>query len=111
MNSLPVFDLIRVGDSVVGAVGFDVYNEAFLNFKAKSTVLTTGGAGELWERNNNPVSITGDGYALAFHAGCSLRDMEFVQFMPIGLADPGRPALLIAPSLADATRIRAWALP
>jgi succinate dehydrogenase/fumarate reductase flavoprotein subunit len=45
----------------------------------------------LYENTDNSIDLTGDGYALALDAGLALRDMEFVQFYPIGLLFP--PAL------------------
>jgi succinate dehydrogenase/fumarate reductase flavoprotein subunit len=53
-------------------------------FFAHCTVLATGGGGWLFARTDNPAGISGDGYRLALGAGARLRDMEFVQFYPIG---------------------------
>jgi fumarate reductase (CoM/CoB) subunit A len=63
-------------------------------------VLATGGAAALYERHDNPQRMMGEGYALALEAGAVLTDMEFVQFFPIGLAEPGLPQMLIPPVLA-----------
>ncbi len=52
--------------------------------RARSVVLATGGAGRLYARTDNPTGIAGDGYSLALFAGARLRDMEFVQFHPLG---------------------------
>ena len=67
-------------------------------------VLATGGAGAIYARSTNPKHITGDGYAMAFRAGLSLRDMEFVQFYPLGLA---RLAFtrLVPPGFAEVGRL------
>jgi succinate dehydrogenase/fumarate reductase flavoprotein subunit len=73
-----------------------------MGFAAKAVILANGGGGALYPRNDNPVRATGDGYALAYHAGCKLRDLEFVQFIPEGLAEPKRPGYLLAPTFADA---------
>jgi len=100
-----VFDLLIEDGRAVGALGFDVRKGTFSAFASKAIILTNGGGGALYQRHDNPVRITGDGYALAFHAGCQLRDMEFVQFIPPGLAEPGKPTILIAPSLCDAGRV------
>ena len=100
-----VSDLLIEEGRAVGALGFDFHRGKFLGLAAKAVILANGGGGALYQRHDNPVRITGDGYALAFHAGCPLRDMEFVQFIPSGLAEPGKHPILIAPSLCDAGRV------
>ncbi|MBU1209183.1 MAG: FAD-binding protein [Proteobacteria bacterium] len=108
VSSLPwviVTELVTESGKIVGAVGFDFRKGKAIAFLSKAVILASGGGGALYLRHDNPVRATGDGYALAFHAGCPLRDMEFVQFIPVGLAEPGKPALLIAPPLADMGRI------
>jgi fumarate reductase (CoM/CoB) subunit A len=65
---------------VVGATGLSIENGDFIVFKAKSTILATGGAGHLYPFTTNPPDITGDGYALAYRVGAELMDMEFIQF-------------------------------
>ncbi len=54
-------------------------------FHAKAVVIATGGYSHIYSRTTNPAVSTGDGIALAFHAGCTLQDMEFVQFHPTTL--------------------------
>jgi fumarate reductase (CoM/CoB) subunit A len=89
------------GGEVSGALAWDYREGKPMAFEAKATILATGGGGALYERHDNPLQMTGDGYVLAFHAGCRLRDMEFVQFLPPGLAEPGKPSMVIAPTLCD----------
>ena len=86
-----IFKILKEGEKTIGALGFDFRNGKMLAFRSKAIILANGGGGALYRRHDNPVRLTGDGYALAFHAGCSLRDMEFVQFIPPGLAEPGKP--------------------
>ena len=100
-----IFDLLAEEGKIKGALGFEFRRGVPIAFLSKATVLANGGGGALYPRNDNPVRTTGDGYALAFQAGCRLRDMEFVQFMPIGLAEEGSPGFLIAPSFADTGRV------
>ena len=100
-----IIDVITEEEKAVGALGFNFRSGELVAFRTKAIILANGGGGALYGRHDNPVRTTGDGYALAFHAGCSLRDMEFVQFMPPGLAEPGKPATLIAPALCDVGRV------
>ncbi len=71
------------GGPVTGAVGRDAEG-VDLEFAANSVVLATGGGAWTFARTDNPRGLAGDGYLMAFAAGCSLRDMEFVQFYPLG---------------------------
>ena len=62
---------------------------------AKQTILCTGGAGALYRETTNPAIATADGHALAFRAGCEVRDMEFMQFHPTVLYIAGSSRHLI----------------
>lgn len=74
-------ELLKKGDSVTGALCFDRKNGSFYVFKAKSTILATGGLGNIYPLTSNPPDVVGDGYALAYRAGAELIDMEFIQWM------------------------------
>ena len=100
-----IFDLVKDGGKIIGALGFNFRTGKPIGFSARAIILANGGGGAIYPRNDNPVRTTGDGYSLAYKAGCVLRDMEFVQFIPIGLAEPGKPGNLLAPSLADAGKV------
>lgn len=63
---------------------------------AKQTILCTGGAGAIYRETTNPQIATADGHALAFRAGCELRDMEFMQFHPTVLYIAGSSRYLIS---------------
>ncbi|APZ94460.1 L-aspartate oxidase [Fuerstiella marisgermanici] len=63
---------------------------------AKQTILCTGGAGALYRETTNPSIATADGHALAFRAGCDVRDMEFMQFHPTVLYIAGSSRHLIS---------------
>ncbi|MBP5211557.1 MAG: FAD-binding protein, partial [Pyramidobacter sp.] len=68
---------------------------------ADAVILATGGAGQVFSRTDNPARLTGDGYALAHDAGARLRDMEFIQFYPLGWADPKLPVWMADLGLID----------
>ncbi|GJQ30495.1 MAG: succinate dehydrogenase flavoprotein subunit [Phycisphaerae bacterium] len=83
-----VTTLLKDGDRVVGAFGYDRERGRFRVFKAKAVVLATGGIGRAFKITSNSWEYTGDGHALAYDAGADLIDMEFVQFHPTGMVWP-----------------------
>ena len=86
-------------------LAYRIETNRWLTISSKAVVLATGGAGGLYYRHDNPKRMLGDGYGLALAAGAVLQDMEFVQFYPLGLAEPGFPSFLIPPMLADCGRL------
>ena len=83
-----VITLLKDGERVVGAFGYERERGRFRLFKAKSIVLATGGVGRAYKITSNSWEYTGDGQALAYHAGAELIDMEFLQFHPTGMVWP-----------------------
>src|SRR5258708_36625791 len=83
-----VLGLLRDGGRVVGAFGYEREQGTFKIFKARAVVLATGGIGKAYKITSNSWDCTGDGHALAYHAGAELKDMEFVQFHPTGMVWP-----------------------
>jgi succinate dehydrogenase / fumarate reductase flavoprotein subunit len=73
---------------VAGAFAYERERGKFILFKAKAIVLSTGGIGRAFRITSNSWEYTGDGHALAYHAGAELLDMEFVQFHPTGMIWP-----------------------
>ena len=80
--------LLKDGDRVVGAFGYERERGRFKVFNAKAVILATGGIGRAFKISSNSWEYTGDGHALAYHAGAELMDMEFVQFHPTGMIWP-----------------------
>ena len=76
---------------VAGAILYDMDSDEYKIARAKSTVLATGGFGRLhiqgYETTNH-YGATGDGIAMAYHAGANLRDLDSTQFHPTGAAYP-----------------------
>ena len=85
---LCVLTLLKDGERVVGAFGYERQRGQFRVFKAKAVVLATGGIGKAYKITSNSWDCTGDGHALAYEAGAELKDMEFVQFHPTGMVWP-----------------------
>jgi len=83
-----IITLLKDGDRVSGALGYDRERGRFRLFKAAAIVLATGGIGRAYRINSNSWEYTGDGDSLAYHAGAALMDMEFVQFHPTGMVWP-----------------------
>lgn len=83
-----VVTLLKDGDRVAGALGYDRERGRFRLFRAKAIVLATGGIGRAYKITSNSWEYTGDGHSLAYHAGAELIDMEFVQFHPTGMVWP-----------------------
>jgi succinate dehydrogenase / fumarate reductase, flavoprotein subunit len=83
-----IVTLLKDGDRVVGAFGYDRERGRFRIFKAKAVVVSTGGLGRAYKVTSNSWEGTGDGVSLAYHAGAELLDMEFIQFHPTGMIWP-----------------------
>jgi succinate dehydrogenase/fumarate reductase flavoprotein subunit len=96
LPGLVIFDLVVEGGEVRGAFGFLKDGKPCM-IQSKTVVLSTGGAGAIYRKNDNQRSILGDGYALALRAGLPLFDLEFVQFYPFTLGEPRLSSFLLYP--------------
>ena len=85
---ITVISLLKDGERVAGALAYERERGRFRIFKAKAVILATGGIGRAYKITSNSWEGTGDGHALAYHAGAELIDMEFIQFHPTGMVFP-----------------------
>ncbi len=80
-----------------GAYVLNQLTESIETIVSRFTILATGGVGQVYQTTTNPNIATGDGVAIAYRAKAKIVDMEFVQFHPTALYDPGiSPAFLIS---------------
>jgi NADH-dependent fumarate reductase subunit A len=95
-NGVTFFDdwillsLVVEGGKLEGLVAMDIRSGEIHPVLARAVVIATGGFGRIyWTRTTNAFNMTGDGTAACFEAGIPLKDPEFVQFHPTGLASTG----------------------
>ncbi len=79
-----------------GAYVLDAEENVVKTFLATTTMLATGGAGQVYLHTTNPTIATGDGVAMAHRAGAKIANMEFIQFHPTTLFNSGSPSFLIS---------------
>ncbi|HHV79850.1 MAG TPA: FAD-binding protein [Firmicutes bacterium] len=80
---------------------FDYVRGCFERLSCTAVVVATGGGGSIYDLTDNPPHTTGDGYVLLAEIGVPLRDMEFVQFYPLGFDQPGLPRWMIDLGVID----------
>ncbi|WP_284010682.1 L-aspartate oxidase [Haloarcula pelagica] len=86
-ENVMITKLVSDGWTCYGALGFDMDTGEFLLFDADHVVLAAGGYASIYDRHTSrDDENNGDGPALAYDAGATLLDMEFVQFHPTGMA-------------------------
>ena len=88
IDEVMITSLVTDNDQVIGATGLNLKDSSLIYFKAKATILASGGAGQLYPVTSNTFQKNGDGYAISYRAGADLVDMEQVQFHPTGMVAP-----------------------
>lgn len=88
------------GIQCFGAYILDTNTQKIETILSKITVMATGGAGHVYATTTNPTIATGDGIAMVYRAKGQVKDMEFVQFHPTSLYNPGEhPSFLITEAI------------
>lgn len=80
-------DLITKKNYCIGITALDEKTKKLQTYTSEVTILATGGIGHLYGHTTNPVIATGDGIAMAYRAGASIKEMEFIQFHPTAFYD------------------------
>jgi L-aspartate oxidase len=88
--------------SCAGAYVLDRAREQVVCWRARHTILATGGLGQIFLRTSNPEGARGDGFAMAARAGARVINMEFVQFHPTTFFHEGASRFLVSESVRGA---------
>ncbi|MFC1525768.1 L-aspartate oxidase [Candidatus Latescibacterota bacterium] len=104
--SVRIYEHHLAADLIVDASGvcrgvhaIDVRGGDLIQLVAPVTLLATGGAGQIYSSTTNPEVATGDGIAMAYRAGATVGNMEFLQFHPTMLHDPAGGSFLISEAM------------
>lgn len=90
LNEWTLLELVAEDKKLQGLVAMDIRSGEIHAISAKSIVIATGGFGRMyWNRTTNAFNMTGDGTAACLEAGIPVKDPEFIQFHPTGLASTG----------------------
>ncbi len=84
VNRVMVFDLLGSNNTVTGAIGIDTRSDRIIEFRAKAVILGTGAVDRLYPNitpglignQQRPITVCGDGRAMAYRAGAELVDVE-----------------------------------
>jgi L-aspartate oxidase len=95
-ENILVIDILTEHSTCYGVLVLDSATNKIIAYIARATILSSGGAGQLFFNTTNPEVATGDGIAMAYRGGAKVTDLEFIQFHPTALYHQGSPKFLIS---------------
>jgi L-aspartate oxidase len=101
LEDLFAIDLLTKGGACIGALAHD--GRQLRGVLAGAVILATGGCGRIFRESTNPPVATGDGIAMAYRAGATLADLEFMQFHPTTLYLAGASRALVTEAVRGAS--------
>ncbi len=99
LSNMTLSEIYTDNGKLKGVSFINTKNLLYETYKTDRIILASGGYGAIYRNSTNPHVTTGDGIAVAFLAGATLEDMEFVQFHPTALKRYGAPPFLLSESL------------
>lgn len=95
-ENILVIDILTEHNTCYGLLVLDSNTNKITAYLARTTILASGGAGQLFSNTTNPDVATGDGIAMSYRGGAKVTDLEFIQFHPTALYHQGSPKFLIS---------------
>ena len=86
-------------DRILGVYVLDEESGEVITMRSDRVILATGGCGRVYMYTTNPMVATGDGVAMAWRAGATISNMEFIQFHPTCLYHPQKRSFLITEAM------------
>lgn len=104
IDRLTIINLLIQDGVCVGSYGI-LDDGTHVVIASSATVMTTGGFSSIYQQSDNPTGNVGDGIILAAKCGAYVKDLEFIQFYPLGLAESQLPNFILFRPFPPGTKL------